>query len=139
MSFNIVFSSFAFLVLIFLGCDQEKDHQLLKIVDSFEMIFDDEELNNIKNLNKDSLYDSNYETYKKYLLLFDEDNESLESTVYFNSKGISSGSGFKFDFLTIALHHKLNNNSELINFPQLRESVMHRSYQLNKARLELDK
>lgn len=136
MIFKHVLPYFTFLVLIFFGCSKEKDQQLIKIVDSFQIIFNDDEMKNIKQLHKDSLYNSNYETYKKYLLLFDENNEKLESTVYFKSKKIEMAVGFKFDLLVIALNFKLNNKNELINFPFLRANVLHRSKHLNRARFE---
>lgn len=136
MSHKIFLSIFTFVVLILLGCAKEKDQQLLNIIDSFQLIFNNLELKNIKHLNKDSLYEGNFETYKKYLMLFDENNEKLESTIYFESKGISSGPGFKFDFLIIALHFKLNGKFDFLNFSYLRKNVLYRSEQLNKARFK---
>lgn len=134
---NINFNWLVCLIsLLYLNCNKENDNQLLKIVDSFQTLFNENELLDIKNLNQDSLYSSNFKTYVKYLVLFDENNINLEINEYFNSHKIVNGMGFKWDFLIIALHLKLNDKKQLINFSYLRENVLYRSNLFNKARFK---
>lgn len=93
-------------------------------------------MRDIKNLNQDSLYSTSFKTYIKYLVLFNENNVKLESSKFFKSQNIVSGMGFKWDFLIIALHLKLNDKKELINSIYLKENVLYRSNLFNKARFE---
>jgi hypothetical protein len=134
MIYKKIIKFFLFIMLFISGCAEKRDTKLLNIIDRFQTLFSNEELQSIKNLHPDSLYDGNFETYQKYLLVFNEENDNLESTKYFNSKNISMAVGFKYDLLVIATHYKLNNKNELINFSYLRANVLYRSKQLNKSR-----